>query len=208
MHPYAINSSERTTVIAWLTAASILCAYAVGAGLETVQAAFHVPLWWLDAPAVFGCFGFLYALFDRWAWRVPFLRAIGLLSTPDLRGEWVGEIISSHNQFVQSYTARITIHQRWTGMCIHLVAGLSTSESTMAAVTVRPGGTSLEYAYISNPHAHAADTMHTHRGTARLELKSDAGGESLEGDYYSGRGRGTVGRMSFRRAAAAKAQAA
>ena len=44
-------------------------------------------------------------------------------------------------------------------------------------------------------NADAQGTMHTHRGTAMLELK----GSVLEGDYYTGRDRREIGTIELRR---------
>jgi hypothetical protein len=54
----------------------------------------------------------------------------------------------------------------------------------------------LIYDYLNEPNSDAVDTMHMHRGTARLVLTET---DKLEGDYYTGRDRKNTGAMKLRR---------
>ena len=47
----------------------------------------------------------------------------------------------------------------------------------------------LTYQYVNEPKAIAPSTMEMHKGTATLKLS----GSTLDGGYYTGRGRGEVG---------------
>ena len=59
------------------------------------------------------------------------------------------------------------------------------------------GESGLNYEYLSEPKALAADTMQAHRGTAHLRISD--GRNKLTGSYYTGRGRGTVGEILLTR---------
>ena len=66
-------------------------------------------------------------------------------------------------------------------MNIHALGGISASLRTVDLLNAE-----LSYQYVNEPMSNAPGTMEIHRGTATLELI----GSSLEGDYYTGRGRG------------------
>lgn len=54
----------------------------------------------------------------------------------------------------------------------------------------------LIYDYLNEPNSDAVETMHMHRGTARLVL---TGADQLEGDYYTGRDRSNIGVIKLRK---------
>ncbi len=154
------------------------------------------PPWWFSAPSVAGLYTMLYWVFDRHVWRWRFLRRLGLLSVPDLNGAWTGEIDSSFGGEGTNRDIKVNIRQRWASILITLQAGESISRSTMAAVAARDTDSpELTYTYLNEPHGRAADTMQMHRGTCTLRLA----GDRLEGNYYTGRGRGTVGELKLKR---------
>jgi len=49
--------------------------------------------------------------------------------------------------------------------------------------------------YINEPGTFSEQTMQAHRGTANLRLTPD--GATLKGEYYTGRGRQSIGAMVF-----------
>jgi hypothetical protein len=67
----------------------------------------------------------------------------------------------------------------------------------MAAVNVegshRP---SISYAYLNEPKMLAESSMHSHRGFAHLTLVGN--GKELEGDYFTGRDRITIGTITLK----------
>ncbi len=72
------------------------------------------------------------------------------------------------------------------------------SKSQSLIVGIITAGSSamvMSYEYLNEPKPAAKETMHAHRGTARLVLE----GESLEGEYYTGRDRQNYGSLSLRR---------
>jgi hypothetical protein len=205
MHPYATNSGERKMVIVYIIAASILLAYALHRGVISG----YIPIpWWIETPSVLGFFGLLYAWFDRSLWRSPMFHALGIVKVPDLNGNWTGEVKSTYDGET-SRTANVKIDQTWTEICIELQTDHSRSDSMVAAILFpKPGEIVLTYQYRSEPHAHARDTMHVHRGTAWLCFWREEGIDYLEGEYYSGRDRRNIGTMSLKRATEAKFRAA
>ena len=154
------------------------------------------PPWWLSAPSVAGLYTMLYWVFDRHVWRWRLLRRLGLLSMPELNGAWTGEIDSSFSEEGTKRSVKVNITQRWTSILITLQADESISRSTMASLMARDTDSpELTYTYLSEPHGRAPEPMQTHRGTCTLRLD----GDRLEGNYYTGRGRGTVGELELKR---------
>ena len=154
------------------------------------------PQWWLSVPSFAGCYSGLHWLFDRYVWRLALLRELKLIHLPDLNGRWVGEVESSYNQDGSAHSVSAVILQRWSKMVIRLETEHSRSRSITAILrTSDLPNPELSYQYVNEPKSNAPGTMAMHRGTATLELI----GSRLEGDYYTGRGRGEVGTVTLSR---------
>ena len=153
-------------------------------------------------------FAILYAWFDRSLWKLSLSHRLGLVRVPDLNGTWAAEVKSQHDDDT-THTTTVSIDQTWTEICIGLQSEHSRSDSVVAAILFpKPGEIVLTYQYNNEPSAHAATTMHAHRGTAWLCLRSERRIDHLEGDYYSGRDRQNIGHIRLTRLAEAKSQAA
>ena len=189
MHSYDLEGRGR--IYAGLAVLSVLLVWLIDVGLDYASID---PAWWLSAPSVVGLYTMLYWAFDHYVWRWRLLRRFGLLSVPDLNGLWTGEIDSSFGEEGTNRDVKVNIVQRWASILITLQAGESISRSTMAAFKTRDTDSpELTYTYLNEPHGRAADTMQMHRGTCTLRLD----GDRLEGNYYTGRGRVTVGELKL-----------
>lgn len=82
--------------------------------------------------------------------------------------------------------------QDWTHISIKMRGEYSRSESLVGSIFVG-NDIVLDYEYWNEPLPNAVETMHAHRGTARLMLSAD--GRTLSGDYYSGRDRQNYGSL-------------
>lgn len=154
------------------------------------------PDWW----ATLTSFGAVYVavrwIAVRYAWRVTYLRSLGIVGVPDLNGEWQGYVRSSATEFKDTHNATLRIAQQWSTISVTLETEQSHSWSTSAIL--RSQGVEcaeLTYTYVNEPKAHAGSTMHAHRGTATLKLD----GSSLEGEYYTGRDREAYGTIKVNR---------
>ncbi len=195
MHPYATDSNERKIVPFILAALAIAMAWVFGWVLGSLN--LRIP-WWLDAPSAFAFYGIVYSLMNRKLWRLSVLRTLGLVRVPILEGRWQGQITTSFDEHATRHDVDVRIVQTWTRMKITLRGKDSASESLAATlITDVPSTAILSYQYRNEPLPHAKDTMQIHYGTARLNL-SDPG--SLEGEYYSGRGRHNHGSIYLTRA--------
>lgn len=197
MHPYATDSKERVTVPLLIAAASILSAWGLHHGLQLAGLA--AP-WWIDAPSVMGFYSLFHRAFDKYLWRVGWLRKVGLVRLPILAGIWHGHTTSSFDNHAAKHPVTVEVRQSWRQMSIVLRADKSISYSLVAAIlTEAPGGMVLSYEYRNEPAAAAVDTMNIHYGTNHLTISPDV--RTLEGQYYTGRGRSTVGHLSLTRPA-------
>lgn len=192
MHPYATDSHERRNVIFGLAVISVALTYALHQGIARIGV--QVP-WWVEAPSVIGLFGILYKTFDRYLWRLKVLRCLRIVKVPDLAGEWDVQGITSFNG--EPFRADGRINQTWTQISVVLDLEFSLSRSLSASLIIdQPEGATLSYEYRNDPKPHALPTMHSHRGTAVLRMRS---ANELEGEYYSGRDRQNYGSLTFRR---------
>lgn len=192
MHAYATDAKDRESIPLWLAAFAVAAALALSSVLKFLK--WEVP-WWVDAPSVMGFYGFFYYLFDNFIWSYQ-LGKFSFSSIPNLKGTWVGVIHSSYND--TDYDGIVLyVHQTWSSVSVQLQTMTSSSRSTMASInTLDSSESTLKYEYMNEPTARSLQTMAIHRGTANMRLSPD--GLSLEGDYFTGRGRQTFGDMRFK----------
>lgn len=193
-HTYSTDSRERERVLLGLALLAVGAAWCLSHVLHVTKVA--VP-WWLDAPSTMGFYGIFFKLFDSYAWRVDFLRRVGVLEVPVLAGEWTGHVISSFDDHKKPYRVKVQIGQTWTHIMVTLSSDSSLSHTLTAAIEVHaPEGVVFSYQYENQPKPDAVKTMEIHVGTARLVYTPE---NSLEGYYYSGRGRQEHGKLFLER---------
>ena len=189
MHAY--ETEGRGTVVVAIAVASVLVVWLLHLLLDTID---FDSQWWFSVPSFAGCYTGIYWLFDRYVWRLGLLRTLKLSYLPDLNGKWAGQVESSYNQDGRTHSVSMIILQRWSKILIRLETENSWSRSVMASLrTVDLSNPELSYQYVNEPKSNAPVTMEMHRGTATLELS----GYGLEGDYYTGRGRGEIGTIKL-----------
>ena len=193
MHAYASDSIDRK-VVPWVIAAVAVATAYLYSGIIT-WLKWEIP-WWVEAPSILSVYGLGHWVYSRHVWRRHVL-GLKLSSIPDFSGTWFGRLESS-DPHVAELAGMMTIHQTWTNICVEFECEKSRSFSLMAVVNVTPGMTEgLTFEYANSPRHDATETMNAHVGLNHLRLSP--GGETLEGDYFSGRGRQTFGRMTLRR---------
>lgn len=191
MHSYASDSNDRK-IAPWVIvgiAVVVAFAYSAFVAWRKIEVA-----WWLETPSIMSVYGMVYWLYNRhgWKWRLWGFR---LSEIPDFSGTWFGELHSNHAEGTKLH-GMMHVHQTWTNLCVEFESQTSRSYSVMAAVNVTPGPTEgLTFQYTNAPRHRATKTMNAHVGMNHLRLSPD--GKTLEGDYFSGRGRQTVGSMKL-----------
>mgnify|MGYP000935742563 CR=1 FL=1 len=188
MHPYATDSHERKTVIYYLVLLSVI----VAIGLNYLLNRYKVSLpFTIAAPSLAAFFGFFYATFNKYIWKISLLQKIGIVNVPNLSGSWSGYLQSSFDELKEKRPITVTIKQSWTYISVKLTANSSTSFSLAASVLIDvPDGPNLIYFYQNEPQPIAEGTMTIHKGTNIFKLASQ---DHIEGEYYTGRGRMTFG---------------
>ena len=191
MHSY--ETEGRGKVVVAIIGVSVLLVWLLHVGMNALD---FEPRWWLSVPSLAGCYSGLHWLFDRYVWRLGLLRTLKLIHQPDLNGKWVGEVKSSYSQDGRAHSVSVVVMQRWSKMVLRFETEHSRSTSTTGRLrTADLPNPELSYQYVNEPMPTAPGTMEMHKGTATLELI----GSGLEGDYYTGRGRGEVGTIKLRR---------
>lgn len=191
MHAYATDVN-RDKILITLAVVAVAVTFGVNALVQRWMIQFP---WWLDSPSVMLFYGFLYLLYDQLLWRLR-IGTIPLSKIPDVGGVWAGVLTSSYNNGTKINIV-FYIRQSWSRIAIRTETETSTSFTTMAALYTEdypyPG---LKYEYLSEPGAFATSTMQIHKGTGHLLLSPDI--KILNGEYYTGRGRQTVGALELR----------
>jgi len=123
-------------------------------------------------------------------------RLIGWTTVPDLQGSWAGTAQETSTADRDAVEVSVVIEQNWSSISIVLTGTDSRSVSTVAGFEMKDAGpTKLVYSYFNEPKPGAPETMEAHPGFARLQLDENM----VEGDYFTGRGRGTHGELKFTR---------
>ncbi len=187
------SPSRSKTVIVFLLTISVLLTGYVHNALSAINLEFQ---WLIDAFSAVGIYRVLYYAFDHFIWKWPLLRNRGLVTVPNLNGRWEGQLTSSYESDGNVHSISLVITQQWTKILVRLEAEESHSRSVAASfLTDDPTSPELVYVYENDPMAMAPKSMQIHSGTARLRLT----GSTLCGQYYTGRGRGTIGDIVLER---------
>ena len=191
MHTYSIDTNERKNILLILAVISIVFSWIFYKTLGYYN--LSLP-WWFESPSVLFFYGLSFVIFDKWLWK--YFKKINLTKTPNLSGEWNGNLKSSFDDHSSEVKATLKIFQTWTMIKILLTTDQSSSYSESASVIINvPEGKYLSYQYVNNPKPDAIKTMHIHRGTVRLVF--DEKKNTLKGEYYSGRDRQNFGSICF-----------
>ena len=192
MKTYTIEGGGRKIVPLYIAAASIGSTWLVTYLLSISSI---VLPWWIEGPSVLGFYGLFYSVFDEKLWKTSLIRRA--LKIPDLNGMWIGHIESSYDNFQESVRAELKIKQTWTRMSIIMKTQTSKGCNLTGAIFTDLGEVTLSFEFLNEPNVEAPSPLHIHRGTTRLVI--DSAVNSLDGEYYTGRDRGTAGLLHFDR---------
>jgi hypothetical protein len=198
MHPYSININDKAKVYWIIVPLSLLCGYLVNECILKNLTLYQTYSWIADIPSSgLGFFAIFYLLFDKYVWKL-FSNNNFWFETPNISGEYEGELLSSRDDKQTPTIIEIKIKQTLTKIKISLHTKQSTSKSEMAALLVdEPDGPLLIYEFI-NDHRKVADPNLTiHRGLTRLTYnKKD---KTLIGIYYTSPERKNYGEIHVKR---------
>ena len=143
-------------------------------------------------------FGILYFTFDKWLWKVPWLRQ--LLLVPDFTVDWTCQKETHRREGQESqieWKATLRIKQSWSKLVVIVTTAQSSSRSQAASIHHFPGeGFRLIYHYDNTPKADQAQ-LARHCGVADLMISEDLA--TATGQYFTDRDRHTAGTMTLRK---------
>ena len=194
MHPYQIDEVIRTRIFIISAALSIGSAWLFN--FFTTALKFSVP-WWIETPSVLGFFGLYVWLYNNWFWKKWPFRKLSWFYIPDLSGKWNVTIKSSFKNFEEETLAWAMIRQTASKMSISLDMPQSKSYSAFAIISriERQNTFEMIYHYENHPKPDSKETMSIHKGTTWVQIADDI--QTMNGDYYSGRGRQHFGSILF-----------
>lgn len=195
MHQYSSPNSLSKYFFLALSALSVLCAWL----LHIVVQGFKLnTLWWIEFPSVLAFFGIFWRWFDRIGWQLTWLRRLFQIRIPILWGNWIVRAETEFENQTLLVEASAVIKQSWSRLSIVIEWENSKSSSVAASLhQLSLGEYELIYQYLNTPKPLAPQSMNIHRGTAWLALSAD--GSTLQGEYFSGRGRNRFGQITFTR---------
>ena len=202
MHDYSFDENPKEKVLFFLALIAITAAPIIKDLADYLVSLLEVSTGWSSALVVavpvFGLFAGLYFLFNKYLWKISWLRKV--LLVPDLNGKWSchGHTVLKNAESVgYDWNATISITQSWSKILIHLKTGQSESKSISASIYHEAGvGYRLLYQYNNKPNADELD-LSNHSGSAELLFSEDTA--SASGSYYTDRHRTTVGTMILQR---------
>jgi hypothetical protein len=193
MHEYSVNSRERLLVPFYLVFASVLI-------VHFLKGAVRLPDW-IPVPTAFACYALLHKLFDMYIWKWKVLRAMGLIRTPNLNGNWTMATTSSVTEYQVTYEGRLCIEQTWTKISLFFEGSNAISTSQMASVLIANHSMfTLEWEYLSRKKPEFSQEDYMHYGITRLQWTGSDSMNELDGDYYTDRSRHNYGQVKIRKA--------
>ncbi len=200
MHDYSIDKHPKEKVLFILALIAITTAPLLQDVADIIVAYLEVNAGWSSAPVVavpvFGIFAGLYFLFNKYLWKINWLRKV--LLVPDLNGTWECKghtILKNGEPANYDWVSTISISQSWSKILIHSKTSQSESKSISASIYHEDGiGYRLLYQYNNKPNADELD-LKNHSGSSELLFAEDT--SSASGSYYTDRHRTTVGTMEL-----------
>ncbi len=180
---------------------TLLLISAVIWGSMLVIDGFSVPFSWFSPfSTVTGAIVLLLALFDRWAWRLPFLHP-WFISTPNIRGTWKGYITSSWvdpttHENIPSIEAYLAISQTCSSIQIRLITRESCSDLIAGSIFQEASGIySVAGIYRNTPNILNRNMSPMHHGSLLLRVQKSNDNIVLDGEYWTDRL--TIGVLRF-----------
>lgn len=190
------NYRQFTYFILILVGISAIVVYGITALLKQNQ--IDVPFY-IELPSIPTVYGLLFYLFNKYLWKYPIFRKLGIVVADDLNGKWEGTIKSSYDQYQKAIKAELTIEQTATRIkiCGTFAESKSVSIHENFSRSEIDNKVALFYFFRNEPRYDAVETMAIHEGSANLI--HDESADTLTGYYYSGRDRNNHGTIEVKR---------
>lgn len=196
MHQYQTDENIKTNFLLVAVLISIILAYCFNNGVQYFN--LQIP-WYVETPSILGIFGLIYWLYNKYLWKNKLTQKLDWVKIPNISGNWLVEIKTSHDGFTKTVFGKAIIRQTAFKISIAVETDNSTSQSIHAAVlrTEKINEYDLTYNYINHPRADSVESMNIHIGTTSMSIADN--GLRMDGQYYTGRDRRNFGRIIFTR---------
>lgn len=174
----------------------ILPAVSYGIGWAFVRLFPNLPFW-VEGISPLGAYGLLYGFFEKYAWHWPIFRWLGIVTTPDVRGRWLGEQVSSFTDDTgKNRTSRVImeIEQTFSDITATTYYKSWQSTRTVSSFITADGACTLFIMFESEPKVAYQGDATAHKGVTRLTQQPDG---TLDGTYFNANGH--HGELHFKR---------
>jgi len=194
MHSYIIERNKqncRKKVYIILFIISFLITKFLQIALANIKL-FDIPnfiKFWFSIPSFFGVFGIVYWVFNNYLWKWNIINK--LLTVPNLSGDWIGFIKTSHNgqDINNKIEVKMEICQTWNQIKIISKTNNSSSESKLGGIITDKANIKLKFEYQNQPDYDSDENLYMHIGYNIFDIKSINNITMLTGKYFSGRSR-------------------
>lgn len=201
-HEYSVIGHRRSSIGRYLgMLATIVVSFlpAIGIGLSDLMTKVGVPEWgkyFVVIPVTASVtYTALHWFFNKYGWRpLSFLAQV-----PNISGDWkcAGQTLNGDGTVTHNWEAELTISQTWEKIRVRLETKSSVSHSLSVALIPEPDGCwMLMYSYMNKPKM-GNGHLNGHQGYS--EMRFTKGLISAQGEYFTAKGRGTAGTMTFTR---------
>lgn len=196
MHLYVYQDRSKypfpLAVLIAIAVASIAFSWAINAIIVDIS--------YIQGPSVLLFFGSLYHLFDSYLWKWRPLRTLGIVSMPNLKGDWNSSVISTLPEYPDHLKGKLRIHQTFNRLSITFNTKISRSKSLSAVITpIDQTTVRLNYQFPAERDVAKPDELSDserdrsdpnrwkdHEGTARIFFHLNNGtAQPQSGKYYT-----------------------
>ena len=174
----------------------VLPAISLGLGYGFTLAFPAVPFW-VETLSPLGAYGLLYNLFERYLWHWPIFRFVGIVATPDVRGRWLGEQISSFKDAqgkLRKSRVIMEVEQTFSTIKVDTYYKHWQTTHSLGSFIAVEGEYTLFILFETTPRTGYEGEASAHKGVMRLTQLPD---KKLAGTYFNAEGRS--GELSFKR---------
>ena len=144
---------------------------------------------WFESLSPLAAYGLFYGLFERYLWKWPLFRAIGVVTLPKMAGRWYGEQLSSYKKDGKGPTkSRVILEVEQTFSHIKATTYYRRwqSQSSVSCMVTLDGEPYLMLIYNSEANIRHADQSAHHKGVAYFRLLP--GEDKIIGSYFNTQG--------------------
>lgn len=155
------------------------------------------PPFWVETLSPLAAYGLLFTVFDRFAWRLPVFRWLGIVNRPDIRGRWLGEQTSSIKDADGKHLkSRVIMEVSQTFSTLHIEMFYHRWHSFISAAQILSiqNTPTLVAMFEAHPKVDYDGGGVVHRGVVKLTQCADS---TLVGTYFNSSG--NEGELIFRR---------